>query len=53
MQTKFKHKAFLNNKFMGLGIDFDTYTPYNGQNRPFVFQITILWFRYWVVCYKE
>ena len=34
-KIRFRHMAFFNNKFMGLGIDFDTYMPFNGYERLF------------------
>lgn len=49
----FRYKAFFNKKFMGLGVDFDTYLPYNGKERYFSFQITLLWFRFWINTYKD
>lgn len=50
---RFAHMAFLNKKFMGLSIDFDTYTTQCGFETLWTSQITILYFRYWVNCYKR
>jgi hypothetical protein len=46
---KTRQKAFFNKEFLGIGIDLDFFLPFNGRDRICCFQITLLYFRFWIV----
>lgn len=50
---KIKTKAFFSKRFMGLGIDLDFSPAIADRDIILTFQLTILYFRTWVVMYRN
>lgn len=53
MEKKYTQKAFFSRKFLGMGFHLDFYTPFAHREIRFIFTITLFFFRYWIVLYKE
>jgi hypothetical protein len=45
--------AFLCNKFQGLGIILNTDNPLIGNKKRILFEISFLWFKFWVTYYTS